>query len=124
MVEKIKTNKHGDCIYTEQDAINLLYTQPDFDITKLFLDSPDKYNDTIQELGIDLPKIQKAPARGDVLEFDKHFVIQPIQAFWGNKIGILGGVSCSEGFRYASNCNCENLSDDELKDLLKDFLAR
>ena len=58
----------------------------------------------------------------NVLEFDNHFVIQPIQAFWGNKIGILGGVSCSEGFRYASNCNCENLSDDELKDLLKDFL--
>jgi|TARA_A100001391_G_scaffold70880_1_gene45284 DNA polymerase III alpha subunit len=72
MVEKIKTNKHGDCIYTEQDAINLLYTQPDFDITKLFFDSPDKYNDTIQELGIDLPKIQKAPVRGDVLEFDKN----------------------------------------------------
>lgn len=60
----------------------------------------------------------------NVLEFDKHFVIQPIQSFWGNKIGILGGVSCSEGFRYASNCNCENLSDDELKDLLKDFLPR
>ena len=57
----------------------------------------------------------------NVLEFDKHFVIQPIQAFWGNKIGILGGVSCSEGFRYASNCNCENLSDDELKDELQNL---
>ena len=79
MVEKIKTNKHGDCIYTEQDAINLLYTQPDFDITKLFFDSPDKYNDTIQELGIDLPKIQKAPARGDVLEFDKNIVFLNIE---------------------------------------------
>ena len=26
----------------------------------------------------------------NVLEFDDHFVIQPVQAFWGNKIGILG----------------------------------
>ena len=58
----------------------------------------------------------------NVLEFDDHFVIQPIQAFWGNKIGILGGVSCSEGFVYASNCNCESLSEDELKVMLKDFL--
>ena len=46
----------------------------------------------------------------NVLEFDNHFVIQPVQAFWGNKIGILGGVSCSEGFNYASNQNCESLT--------------
>ena len=71
MVEKIKTNKHGDCIYTEQDAIDLLYTQPDFDITKLFFDSTDKYNDTVRELGLDLPKINEAPARDDVVEFDR-----------------------------------------------------
>ena len=35
----------------------------------------------------------------NVLEFDKHFVVQPIQSFWGNKIGILGGRSCPENFR-------------------------
>ena len=58
----------------------------------------------------------------NVLEFDDYFVIQPIQSFWGNKIGILGGVSCSDGFKYASNCNCENLSKEELIHLLKDFL--
>ena len=58
----------------------------------------------------------------NVLEFDNHYVIQPIQSFWGNKIGILGGVSASEGFVYASNCNCETLSEDQLKTLLKDFL--
>ena len=71
MVEKIKTNKHGDCIYSEQDAINLLYTDPDFDITKLFFDSTEKYNNTVQELGLDLPKIHKVPERSDVVEFDK-----------------------------------------------------
>ncbi len=58
----------------------------------------------------------------NVLEFDNHYVIQPIQSFWGNKIGILGGVSASEGFVYASNCNCETLSEEQLKVLLKDFL--
>ena len=41
---------------------------------------------------------------------------------WGNKIGILGGVSATEGFVYASNCNCETLSEEQLKVLLKDFL--
>lgn len=58
----------------------------------------------------------------NVLEFDNHFVIQPIQAFWGNRIGILGGVSCPENFRFASNVNCEILSEDQLKELLVDFL--
>jgi len=60
----------------------------------------------------------------NVLEFDDHFVIQPVQAFWGNKIGILGGVSCSEGFHYASNQNCEFLSIEELTDLLAGYLPK
>ena len=60
----------------------------------------------------------------NVLEFDDHFVIQPVQAFWGNKIGILGGVSCSEGFHYASNQNCEFLSIEELTDLLADYFPK
>ena len=58
----------------------------------------------------------------NILEFDDHFVVQPIQAFWGNKIGILGGRSCPENFRYASNYNCETLDENELSDLLSDYL--
>ena len=58
----------------------------------------------------------------NVLEFDDHFVIQPVQAFWGNKIGILGGVSCSQDFNYASNCNCQTLNSEELTKLLADYL--
>ena len=58
----------------------------------------------------------------NVLEFEKHYVVQPIQAFWGNKIGILGGVSCPENFRYSSNFNCETFSEKQLTDLLTDFL--
>ena len=58
----------------------------------------------------------------NVLEFENHYIIQPIQSFWGNKIGILGGVSCSEGFKFSSNCNCENLNHEQLKDLLSDYL--
>jgi UDP-N-acetylglucosamine 4,6-dehydratase len=60
----------------------------------------------------------------NVLEFDNHYLIQPIQSFWGNKIGILGGVSCSDGFKYASNSNCENLSIEALRALLVDFLPK
>jgi len=58
----------------------------------------------------------------NVLEFEDYFIIKPVQAFWGNKIGVLGGVSCSEGFQYASNVNCESLSEDQLTRLLQDFL--
>jgi len=59
----------------------------------------------------------------NVLEFEGHFVIQPVQAFWGNKIGILGGVQCSEGFYYASNVNCETLSRDDLSSLLAEYIV-
>jgi UDP-N-acetylglucosamine 4,6-dehydratase len=58
----------------------------------------------------------------NALEFDDHFVVQPIQSFWGNKIGILGGRSCPENFRYASNVNCDSLDEKHLSDLLSDFL--
>lgn len=58
----------------------------------------------------------------NVLEFENHFVVQPIQSFWGNKIGILGGVSCPENFRFASNENCETFTDQELRDLLSDYI--
>jgi len=60
----------------------------------------------------------------NVLEFDNHFVVQPIQSFWGNKIGILGGRSCPENFRYASNVNCESLNEEQLRELLSDFLPK
>ena len=38
MAEKTKINDHGDVIYSEEDAIDLLYTNPNFDITKLYFD--------------------------------------------------------------------------------------
>jgi UDP-N-acetylglucosamine 4,6-dehydratase len=60
----------------------------------------------------------------NVLEFDNHFVVQPIQSFWGNKIGILGGRSCPENFRYASNVNCESLDEEQLRELLSVFLPK
>jgi DNA polymerase III alpha subunit len=70
MVEKTKTNDHGDVIFTEDDAIDLLYTNPDFDISKLFFDDTHKYISALKELGIDLPTIHKAPERGPLQDFD------------------------------------------------------
>ena len=58
----------------------------------------------------------------NVLDFDTHFVIQPVQAFWGNRIGILGGASCSSGFCYASNNNDNFLDREGLTELLSDYL--
>ncbi len=61
MVVKIKTNEFGDCVYTEQDALDLLYTNPTFDISKLFFESTEQYNHTVKALGSDLPKIKNVP---------------------------------------------------------------
>jgi DNA polymerase III alpha subunit len=70
MAEKTKTNDHGDVIFTEQDAIDLLYTNPNVDISKLFFEDTEVYNNSLKELGIDLPIINTAPHRESLTEFD------------------------------------------------------
>jgi hypothetical protein len=45
MAEKTKINDHGDVIFSEEDAIDLLYTDPNFDISKLFFDDTAKYDE-------------------------------------------------------------------------------
>ena len=63
MAEKIKINETGDCIFTEQDAIDLLYTNPDFDISKLFFELTEQYNNSIKDTGLDLQQLQTVPKR-------------------------------------------------------------
>ena len=58
-----KINDHGDVIFSEEDVIELLYKDPDFDISKLYLNNIDKYSQSLKELGIDLPVLNKAPKR-------------------------------------------------------------
>ena len=71
MVEKTKTNKHGDVTFSEEDALELLYTNPDFDISKLFFEDVTKYNTALKELGIDLPAIKTTPDRESLEDFDQ-----------------------------------------------------
>ena len=66
-----KINDHGDVIFSEEDVIELLYKDPDFDISKLYLNNIDKYSQSLKELGIDLPVLNKAPKRPTTKEFDK-----------------------------------------------------
>ena len=70
MAEKTKTNDHGDVIFSEEDAIDLLYTNPDFDISKLFFEDTEKYSAALKELGLALPSINTAPNREPLTEFD------------------------------------------------------
>ncbi len=63
MAEKIKINETGNCIFTEQDAIDLLYTNPDFDISKLFFELTEQYNNSIKDTGLDLQQLQTVPKR-------------------------------------------------------------
>ena len=71
MAVKTKINETGDCIYTEADVIELLYNNPDLDISKLFFDDTSQYNKSLKELGIDLPNIYTVPKRETPVEFDK-----------------------------------------------------
>ena len=71
MAARTKINDHGDVIFSEEDVIELLYTDPNFDISKLYIDSIDKYSDSLKQLGIDLPVINTAPKRPKPEIFDK-----------------------------------------------------
>ena len=71
MAEKTKINDHGDVIFSEEDVIELLYTDPDFDISKLYLNDIEKYSQSLKELGIDLPVINTLPKRPKPEIFDK-----------------------------------------------------
>ena len=78
MAAKIKTNEYGDCIITEDDALEFLYTNPDFDISKLYFEDTDQYKKALDDIGVDLPKIKNVPKRDidkfirDVQESDVH----------------------------------------------------
>jgi len=72
MAEKTKINDHGDVIFSEEDVIDLLYTNPDFDISKLYLKDIEKYSQSLKDLGIDLPVINTAPKRENPTDFDRH----------------------------------------------------
>ena len=74
MAEKIKINETGDCIYTEQDAIELLYSNPELDISKLFFDNPTQYNISIMDSGLPLKKLQTVPARPSPKVFDEDMI--------------------------------------------------
>ena len=71
MAEKTKINDHGDVLFTEQDAIDLLYTDPTFNISKLFFDDTKQYSASLKELGIDLPMLNTAPTRETLTDFDE-----------------------------------------------------
>ena len=70
MAEKTKTNEHGDVTFSEEDALELLYTNPDFDISKLFFEDTEKYSLALKELGLNLSSINTTPDREPLAEFD------------------------------------------------------
>ena len=71
MVAKIKTNETGDCIYTEDNAIELLYNNPDLDLNKLFFEDPTQFNSSVKETGVDFTALNTVPKRPTPAEFDK-----------------------------------------------------
>jgi DNA polymerase III alpha subunit len=71
MAEKTKINDYGDVIFSEEDAIDLIYTDPNFDLSKLYFNNIDKYSQSLKELGIDIPVINTAPNRPDPATFDR-----------------------------------------------------
>ena len=72
MVEKIKINDYGDCVYSEDAVIELIYQNPKLDISKIFTEV-EQYNSALEELDIDLPKLPTLETKTEDLQlFDKN----------------------------------------------------
>ena len=72
MVEKIKINDYGDCVYSEDAVIELIYQNPKLDISKIFTEV-EQYNSALEELDIDLPKLPTLETKTEDLKlFDKN----------------------------------------------------
>ena len=67
----METNKYGDCIFNDDDILDLIYQNPELDISNLFVVNPAKYNDSLKMLGLCHPKLRTVPQRGSVEEFDQ-----------------------------------------------------
>ena len=74
MAEKTKINETGDCIYTETDVIELLYNNPELDISKLFFEDPTQYNISIMDTGLPFKKLQTVPLRPKPAIFDENMI--------------------------------------------------
>ena len=72
MAAKTKVNDHGDVIFSEEEAMDLIYTNPKFDISKLFFENTEQYNLALKQLGLDLPIIKTNPDREPLLDFDNN----------------------------------------------------
>ena len=71
MAAKIKINDFGDCVYSEDAVIDLLYADPDLDIAKIPTEA-EQYNRALAELNIDLPRLpDKVERTGTVADFDR-----------------------------------------------------
>jgi DNA polymerase III alpha subunit len=78
MVERIKINEYGDCIYSEDEIIEQLYSNPQLDITNLFIQTANQYNESLKKIGIDLPFLKEEPNHSETAtEFD-----QRLQKIW------------------------------------------
>ena len=70
MATKTKINDYGDCIYSEDDLLELIYSNPSIDISKIYTTN-DQYSKALQELDIDLPALSTLPERKlSLSEFD------------------------------------------------------
>jgi len=71
MVAKVTINDFGDCVYSEDAVIDLLYADPNLDIAKIPTEA-EQYNRALAELDIDLPRLPEQIERtGTVADFDR-----------------------------------------------------
>lgn len=66
-------DKYGVAFASTDDLCELLYQNPEIDLSKIFVDDPDKYNLSIYELYADFEKLQKYDSSDiDIETFDSN----------------------------------------------------
>jgi DNA polymerase III alpha subunit len=71
-------DKYGQCYASVNELCDLLYKEPDLDLARFLVDSPQQYNNSVKHLYVDFPKLQQyTPLDVSVEEFH-----EKLQAEW------------------------------------------
>lgn len=72
MAVRTRRNDYGDCVYDESDLLELIYSNPDLDISQIIVDHGERYNASVQELSLDLPRVLTEPKHSETVSvFDR-----------------------------------------------------
>jgi DNA polymerase III alpha subunit len=74
-VAKTKRNEYGQCFFEEDEVLEHIYSNPDAELHKLYINNYEKFNQSIKSTGIDMTLLPEPPVvQHSVETFDQTYI--------------------------------------------------